>query len=134
MNPSREFLVQNAQKYRPQTYIFDIGGSYELVTRIFDGTYLNVGRESRDFAINPFSLARTPDNLQFLFSFFRVLIEGRDQRYRMDFREEQKLWSAIERIYEPTSRRLIAWEVMLDRCRGDFSGERFKRNKGEDAW
>ncbi len=100
------FLVQNAQKYQPQTYIFDIGGSYESVTRIFGGTYLNVGRESRDFTINPFSLPQTPENLQFLFSFFRVLIEGRDQRYRMDFREEQRLWNAIERIYvlEPGQR------------------------------
>jgi len=100
------FLVQNAQKYRPQTYIFDIGGSYESVTRIFGGTYLNVGRESRDFTINPFSLPQTSENLQFLFSFFRVLIEGRDQHYRMDFREEQRLWNAIERIYilEPGQR------------------------------
>lgn len=93
------FLVQNAQKYQPQTYIFDIGGSYESVTAIFGGTYLNVGRESRDFTMNPFALAPTPENLQFLFSFFSVLIEGRDQRYRMDFKEEQKLWSAIERMY-----------------------------------
>ena len=100
------FLVQNAQKYTPQTYIFDIGGSYESVTRIFGGTYLNVGRESRDFTINPFSLPQTSENMQFLFSFFRVLIEGRDQRYRMDFREEQKLWRAVERTYmlEPTQR------------------------------
>jgi type IV secretion system protein TrbE len=93
------FLVQNAQKYQPQTYIFDIGGSYESVTAIFGGTYLNVGRESRDFTMNPFALSPTPENLQFLFSFFRVLIEGRDQRYRMDFKEEQKLWNAIERVY-----------------------------------
>ncbi|MGB0064913.1 MAG: DUF87 domain-containing protein, partial [Terracidiphilus sp.] len=93
------FLVQNAQKYQPQTYIFDIGGSYESVTAIFGGTYLNVGRESRDFTINPFALAPSPENLQFLFSFFRVLIEGRDQRYRMDFKEEQKLWNGIERMY-----------------------------------
>ena len=93
------FLIQNAQKYRPQIYIFDIGGGYETVTTIFGGTYLNVGRESRNFTINPFALVPTPENLQFLFSFFRVLIEGRDQRYRMDFKEEQKLWNAIGRIY-----------------------------------
>ena len=100
------FLVQSAQKYQPQTYIFDIGGSYESVTRIFGGTYLNVGRESRDFTINPFSLPQTPENQQFLFSFFRVLIEGRTQHYRMDFKEEQKLWNAIERVYmlEPGQR------------------------------
>ena len=100
------FLVQNAQKYNPQTYIFDVGGGYESITAIFGGSYLNIGRESRDFTINPFSLPPTPENMQFLFTFLRVLIEGRDQRYRMDFKEEQKLWNAIERIYvlEPGQR------------------------------
>jgi type IV secretion system protein VirB4 len=100
------FLVQNAQKYNPQTYIFDVGGGYESITAIFDGSYLNIGRESRDFTINPFALPPTPENMQFLFTLLRVLIEGRDQRYRMDFKEEQKLWNAIERIYvlEPGQR------------------------------
>ena len=100
------FILQNAQKYKPLTFIFDIGGSFESLTTIFGGSYLNVGQESRDFAINPFSLAPTKDNLQFLFSFFHVLIEGNDKRYRMDFKEERKLWHAIERMYvlEPEQR------------------------------
>jgi type IV secretion/conjugal transfer VirB4 family ATPase len=100
------FLLQNAQKYAPQTYIFDIGGSFQSLTSIFGGSYLNVGQEARDFTINPFSLAPTKDNLQFLFGFFRVLIEGDGQRYRLDFREEQRLWAAIERMYvlEPEQR------------------------------
>jgi type IV secretion system protein VirB4 len=93
------FLLQNAQKYEPQTYIFDIGGSFQSLTTIFGGTYLNVGQGSRDFTINPFSLAPTKENQQFLFSLFRVLIEGLDQRYRLDFKEERKLWDAIERTY-----------------------------------
>ena len=40
------------------------------------------------------------------FSFFRVLIEGNEQRYRLDFKEERKLWDAIERVYvlEPEQR------------------------------
>lgn len=100
------FLLQNAQKYAPQTYIFDIGGSFQSLTTIFGGSYLNVGQEARDFTINPFSLAPTKENTQFLFSFFRVLIEGNGQRYRMDFKEERRLWDAIERIYvlEPEQR------------------------------
>jgi len=100
------FLLQNAQKYAPQTYIFDIGGSFQSLTTIFGGSYLNVGQEARDFMINPFSLAPTKENTQFLFSLFRVLIEGNGQRYRMDFREERRLWDAIERIYvlEPEQR------------------------------
>jgi type IV secretion system protein VirB4 len=100
------FLLQNAQKYAPLTFIFDIGGSFESLTTIFSGSYLNVGQEARDFTINPFSLPQTKENLQFLFSFFRVLIEGNEQRYRLDFKEERRLWDAIERIYmlEPAQR------------------------------
>ena len=100
------FVLQNAQKYNPLTFIFDIGGSFQSLTTIFGGSYLNVGQESRDFAINPFSLPPTKDNLQFIFSFLRVLIEGSDDRYRMDFKEERKLWDAINRLYvlEPEQR------------------------------
>jgi type IV secretion system protein TrbE len=93
------FLLQNAQKYKPLTFIFDIGGSFQSLTTIFEGSYLNVGQEARDFTINPFSLPPTKENLQFLFSLFRVLIEGNNQRYRLDFKEERRLWDAIERIY-----------------------------------
>ncbi len=100
------FLLQNAQKYAPLTFIFDIGGSFESLTAIFDGSYLNVGQEARDFTINPFSLLQTKENLQFLFSFFRVLIEGNEQRCRLDFKDERRLWDAIERMYmlEPNQR------------------------------
>jgi type IV secretion system protein VirB4 len=100
------FVLQNAQKYAPLTFIFDIGGSFQSLTTIFGGSYLNVGQEAQDFTINPFSLPRTKENLQFLFSFFRVLIEGNEQRYRIDFKEERRLWDAIERIYvlEPNQR------------------------------
>ena len=92
-------ILQSAQKYAPLTFIFDIGGSFESLTTIFGGSYLNVGQEARDFTINPFSLPATKENLQFLFSFFRVLIEGNEQRYQLDFKEERRLWDAVERIY-----------------------------------
>lgn len=100
------FVLQNAQKYAPLTFIFDIGGSFQSLTTIFGGSYLNVGQEARDFTINPFSLQQTKENMQFLFSFFRVLIEGNEQRYRIDFKEERRLWDAIERMYvlEPNQR------------------------------
>jgi type IV secretion system protein VirB4 len=100
------FVLQNAQKYAPLTFIFDIGGSFQSLTTIFGGSYLNAGQEARDFTINPFSLPQTKENLQFLFSFFRVLIEGNEQRYRLDFKEERRLWDAIERMYmlEPNQR------------------------------
>jgi type IV secretory pathway VirB4 component len=40
------FLLQNAQKYAPLTFIFDIGGSFQSLTTIFRGSYLNVGQET----------------------------------------------------------------------------------------
>jgi type IV secretion system protein VirB4 len=109
------FLLQNAQKYQPLTFIFDIGGSFQSLTTIFGGTYLNVGRESRDFTINPFSLPRTEENLQFLFSFFRTLIEGNDTRHVLDYREERKLWNGIERTYvlEPEQRTISNFANIL---------------------
>jgi type IV secretion/conjugal transfer VirB4 family ATPase len=109
------FLLTNAQKYKPLTYIFDIGGSFQSLTEIFGGSYLNVGQESRDFRINPFSLEPTKENMQFLFSFFRVLIEGTGQRYRLDFKEERKLWSAIENMYvvEPEQRTLSTFSEII---------------------
>jgi type IV secretion/conjugal transfer VirB4 family ATPase len=108
------FILQNAQKYKPLSFIFDIGGSFESLTHIFGGSYLNVGTESRDFTINPFSLPPTKDNKQFLFQFFSVLIEG-DQKYQMDFAETRKLWDAIERIYvfEPALRTISTFVRIL---------------------
>jgi type IV secretion/conjugal transfer VirB4 family ATPase len=109
------FLLQNAQKYAPLTFIFDIGGSFQSLTHIFGGSYLNVGQDTRDFTINPFSLPPTKENLQFLFSFFRVLIEGNGQRYRLDFKEERKLWDGIERLYvlEPDQRTVSNFSNIL---------------------
>ena len=43
------FLVQSLQKYAPLTFIFDLGGSYETLTRGFGGTYLNVGLKNPGF-------------------------------------------------------------------------------------
>ena len=91
------FLAQSLQKYRPLTFIFDLGGSFESLTRIFGGTYLNIGIESHDLAINPFCLAPTQENLNFLYMFLRVLIEG--GKYTLSYTEERELYSAIERVY-----------------------------------
>ena len=46
------------------------------VHRLSDGSYLRVGIEHRSFTINPFRLRPTKENLHFLFSFVKVLIES----------------------------------------------------------
>jgi type IV secretion/conjugal transfer VirB4 family ATPase len=92
------FQLQSVQKYDPLTFIFDLGGSYETLTRAFGGTYLNVGLKNPGFTINPFSLEPTHENMNFLFLFLRVLIEA-GGRYELTPEDEKALFAAIERAY-----------------------------------
>lgn len=93
------FLLLSLQKYAPLTFIFDLGGSYESLTRAFGGSYLNVGLKNPGFSINPFSLPPTQENLNFLYLFVRVLIEAQG-RYELTTSDERALFAALERIYK----------------------------------
>lgn len=109
------FIVTNVQKYRPYTVIFDLGGGYENLTRLFDGSYLKVGVESRSFTINPFSLEPTKENLHFLYSFVRVLVES--SSFELTSSDERDLYAQIENLYqvEPSMRRLFTLRNILNR-------------------
>jgi type IV secretion system protein VirB4 len=91
------FLITNLQKYDPFTFIFDLGGSFESLTRLFGGTYLRVGAESADFSINPFCLPPTKPNLDFLTLFVKVLL-GRTVG-TLDPATERDLYEQIENLY-----------------------------------
>lgn len=93
------FILQSLQKYDPLTFIFDLGGSYETLTRAFAGTYLNVGLKNPGFTINPFSLEPTHENMNFLYLFLRVLIEA-GGRYELTIADEKALFAALERVYK----------------------------------
>ncbi len=93
------FLLESLQKYGPLTFIFDLGASYETLTRVFGGTYLNVGLKNPGFSINPFSLAPTHENLNFLYLFTRVLIEAQG-KYALTPEGEKALYAAVERVYQ----------------------------------
>jgi type IV secretion/conjugal transfer VirB4 family ATPase len=92
-------IIQALQKYGPFTFIFDVGRSYEALTRVLGGTYLNVGLKNPGFSINPFSLEPTHENLNFLYLFMRVLIEGQG-KYTLTGEDEKALFAAIERAYK----------------------------------
>src|SRR5262249_38408975 len=66
------FLIASLQRYSPHTLIFDLGGSYDAITRYFGGRSLHMALEQHTVSINPFCLPPTPANLQFLFAFVRV--------------------------------------------------------------
>jgi type IV secretion system protein TrbE len=91
------FLITNLQKYDPYTFIFDLGGSFESLTRLFGGSYLRIGRESGDFTINPFCLPPTKANLDFLALFVKVLL-GSDFA-KLDPATERELYEQIENLY-----------------------------------
>lgn len=102
------FLVTHAQKYEPRTFIFDLGGSYRMLTQLFGGSYMQVGIERRSFTINPFSLPPTEENLHFLFSFVKVLIES-SGTFRMKDQHERELYGQVASMYriDPQQRRLM---------------------------
>lgn len=109
------FLLTHLQKYRPFTFLFDLGGSYASLTRLFEGTYLPVGIETGAFTINPFCLPATIENLHFLFSFCKVLIES--SGYQMTAPDERDLVEQIGNLYavEPEQRRLFTLANILGR-------------------
>src|SRR5713226_6292531 len=92
------FLITNLQKYDPHTFIFDLGGSFESLTHLFDGSYVRVGLESGDFKINPFSLPPTKENLDFLTLFLKVLIQG-TRVGEIDPAIERDLYHQVENLY-----------------------------------
>src|SRR5439155_2121375 len=71
----------------------------------------------RDVTINPFALDSTPENLHFLHSFVRVLLEGADA-YRLSDTEDRELYEAIENVYvlDTTQRRLFTLANLLPRA------------------
>ena len=109
------FLLTHLQKYEPVTFIFDLGGSYESLTRLFGGSYLPVAGLQRSFTINPFCLPPTKENLQFLFSFVKVLVES--SAYQMNAADDQDLFEQIENLYEiaPDQRRLLTLSNIVNR-------------------
>ena len=69
---SGNLSVAHEQKYGGFTYIFDIGGSYESVVELYGGRVDRIGKDGP--RVNPFSLEPTESNIQFLYSFVKLLL------------------------------------------------------------
>src|SRR5208283_1616696 len=110
------FLLTNLQKYQPYTFIFDLGGSYQDLTAFFNGSYVRVGLDQRAFEINPFCLEPTKENLHFLFSFVKVLIET-GGGHTLTNAEQKDLYDKIENLYQidRDQRRLFTLSNILPR-------------------
>jgi type IV secretion system protein VirB4 len=114
------FLIANLQKYAPHTFIFDLGGGFESLTQLFGGSYVNVGVASESFRINPFSLAPTKENFDFLALFVRVLLES-SGKFFCDPLTERELYLQIENLYvlDPALRTLSVLANMLPHALSD---------------
>ena len=92
-------FIDHSQKHRPRTFILDLGGSYRQITRKHGGSYLRMqfgdGRQS--FRINPFVLPGTSENLQFLFTFLRLLLVN--SGYEPSAIDDRELYDAVESMY-----------------------------------
>src|SRR5207237_96928 len=76
-----------------------------------------LGLFQRDVTINPFALEPSPQNLHFLHSFIRVLLEGADA-YRLSDLEDSELYEAIENVYvlDRSQRRLFTLANLVPRA------------------
>ena len=95
------FLLAQARKYDPRVCILDLGGSYRQLTELVGGAYLELGLGSGAMScrLNPFrALPPTPDNLQFLGSFVRMLLEVEGKE--CDASDRAELRSQIGALYE----------------------------------
>jgi type IV secretion system protein TrbE len=92
-------LIDHSQKDEPRTFILDLGGSYRQITEKHGGCYLQMqfGNSRQSFRINPFILPSTPDNLQFLFTFVRLLLTNAGYPPSVD--DDRELFEGIESLY-----------------------------------
>ena len=110
------FLLAQARKYGPRVCILDLGGSYRQLTELVGGAYLelSLGDGGMPCRLNPFrALPPTPDNLQFLESFVRMLLDVEGKA--CDSRERAELRSQISALYElePEARTLSSLRGLL---------------------
>lgn len=97
------FLLSQALKYDPRVCILDLGGSYRQLTELVGGAYLELRLDQGRMTcrLNPFrALRRTPENIQFLESFVRMLLETEGKtcgsRERAEIRQQIRSLAELE--------------------------------------
>ncbi len=96
--------IAHEQKYGGFTYIFDIGGSYESVVELYGGRVDRIGLDGP--RVNPFALAPTDANIQFLYSFAKLLLANGGAQLEPE--DDDVVHKAVQDIYllDPANRRL----------------------------
>ena len=97
-------LIAHELKYDGFTYIFDIGGSYESVVELYGGRVDRVGKDGP--RVNPFTLEPTESNIQFLYSFIKLLLTNGGAELEPE--DDDVIHKAVQDMYllDPPNRRL----------------------------
>ncbi|MFC6647068.1 VirB4 family type IV secretion system protein [Granulicella cerasi] len=96
--------IAHEQKYAGFTYIFDIGGSYESVVELYGGRVDRIGKDGP--RVNPFCLEPTESNIQFLYSFIKLLLSNSGAELEPE--DDDVIHKAVQDIYllDASNRRL----------------------------
>jgi type IV secretion system protein VirB4 len=96
--------IAHEQKYGGFTYIFDIGGSYESVVELYGGRVDRIGKDGP--RVNPFTLEPTESNIQFLYSFIKLLLTNGGAELEPE--DDDVIHKAVQDMYllDPSNRRL----------------------------
>jgi type IV secretion system protein VirB4 len=96
--------IAHEQKYGGFTYIFDIGGSYESVVELYGGRVDRIGKDGP--RVNPFTLEPTASNIQFLYSFIKLLLTNGGAELEPE--DDDVIHKAVQDMYllDPENRRL----------------------------
>ena len=110
------FLLAQGRKYEPRVCILDLGGSYRQLTELVGGAYLHLQLDTGGLPceLNPFrALEPTAENLQFLVSFVRMLLEI--EGAQCDAGQRAELRAQIQALYElePEARTLSSLHGLL---------------------
>jgi type IV secretion system protein VirB4 len=92
------------QKYGGFTYIFDIGASYESVVELYGGKVDRIGKDGP--RVNPFALEPTESNINFLYSFVKLLLTNGGAELEPE--DDDVIHRAVQGMYllDPENRRL----------------------------
>jgi len=101
---SGNLAIAHEQKYSGFTYIFDIGGSYESVVELYGGRVDRIGKDGP--RVNPFVLEPTESNIQFLYSFVKLLLTNGGAKLEPE--DDDVIHKAVRDMYllDPSNRRL----------------------------
>ncbi len=87
--------IAHEQKYGGFTYIFDIGGSYESVVELYGGRVDRIGKDGP--RVNPFTLEPTESNIQFLYSFIKLLLTNGGAKLEPE--DDDVIHNAVQDMY-----------------------------------